>query len=330
MSILENIKDSQKQWANENNIPLQGSEREKGDKIYTMDLNSNFFIPLSDNSYMELKKGKGNELISINNREPTAQALHSSCALVVNIFEYWKQNKEYSIIAKLLGINDKNIINMEYEKPFTIFNKTNIQANLDVCFEYSDNSVVAIESKYTEPYGLRNGKNIFKLKYFDINNKDIWCELPNLFELANMINNNETVFEYLDASQLIKHTLGLQNIIKNKGKYELIYLYFPSIEKTPEVKHEIEIMALNEIMKLDKINFVCLNWLNVIEKLRRNLHDVRKKYIEYIVGRYVNSLLFDKGKIKFTNIAGILNNIDNIKVINSEDIKNAQTAHNKR
>ena len=319
MSIIENIKNSQKQWANEKGILLQGSAGERGDKIYTMDIDSNFFIPLSNDSYMELKNGKGNELLSINNKTPSVQALHSSCALVINIFEYWKQNKEYSIIAKFLGINDKNIVNMNYEKQFTIFNKPKTQANLDVCFEYSDNSFVAIESKYTEPYGLRSGKNIFSPRYF--NEKNIWSDLPNLFELANMINKNETVFEYLDASQLIKHVLGLQNVIKNKEKYKLVYIYFPSINKTPEMNHEIEILAINEIMKLDKINFECLNWMKVMDKLNRNLKNIRKKYIEYIIGRYVHSLMYNKEKINFTNINGVLNSMRNIEIIDPKNIK---------
>jgi hypothetical protein len=295
MGIVEIIKTSQKQWANERNIPLQGSAGERGDKIYTMDINSNFFIPLANDSISEINSGDGNELKSINNNPAKIQALHSSSALVVNIFEYWKQNKEYDIIAKFLGINDKNILNLEYEKQFTIFNKPKKQANLDICFEYSDNSVVAIESKYTEPYSLRNAKKTFAPKYFE--EKSIWNELPNLLELANMINKNETEFEYLDAVQLVKHILGLQNVINNKEKYKLIYIYFPAIEKTPEMKHEIEILALNEIMKLDKINFVYLNWLKVIEKLNRNLKDIRKKYMDYIMGRYVNSYLSVKNNL---------------------------------
>jgi len=295
MNNLEIIKKSQKQWANERNIPLQGSAGERGDKIYTMDLNSNLFLPLSSESYSEFESGDGHEILSINGKAPRMQALFSSSALVVNIFEYWKQNKEYSIIAKLLGINDKDIINMTYEKQFLIFNKPKTQSNIDVCFEYSDNSVVGIESKYKEPFDIRNAKKIFSQKYFE--NKNVWNDLPNLFELANMINKNETQFEYLDAPQLMKHILGLQNVIKNKEKYKLVYIYFPAIEKTPEVKHEIEIMALNEIMKLDKINFVYLNWLKVIEKLNRNLKDIRKKYMDYIMGRYVNSYLAVKNNL---------------------------------
>jgi hypothetical protein len=289
MGVIEIIKTAQKQWANERNIPLQGSAGERGDKIYTMDINSNFFIPLSDESFLELSSGSGNELKSTDDKPAKIQALHSSSALVVNIFEYWKQNKEYEIIAKFLGINNKNISNIKYENKFKISNKLGTPPNLDVCFEYSDNSVVAIESKYTEPYGIRNGKKIFLQKYFD--DKNIWNELPNLFELANMINKNETQFEYLDAPQLIKHILGLQNVIKNKDKYKLIYIYFPAVKKTPEMNHEIEVLALNEIMKLDKVNFIYLNWLNVIEKLNRNLKDIRKKYINYIMERYVNSFL---------------------------------------
>jgi hypothetical protein len=286
---MKKIKPAQKQWANERNISLQGSKGEKGDKIYTMDISSNFFMPLSNDSRSEISSGDGNEIKSTNNNPAKIQALHSSSALVVNIFEYWKQNKEYSIIAKLLGINDKNILNLEYEKQFPIFNKPKTQANVDVCFEYSDNSVVAIESKYTEPYSSRKTKKTFATKYFE--DKNIWNGLPNLSELANMINKNETEFEYLDVVQLLKHILGLQNITKNKEKYKLIYIYFPAIEKTFEMKHKTEILKLNEIMKLDKINFIYLNWLKVIKKLCRNLKDVRKKYIDYIMERYVDSFL---------------------------------------
>ena len=58
-------------------------------KDYLLDLTENLFVPFhnrKDEDYLAFKRGKGKEL------EEKLRAPHSSAALCVNFFKYWKEN----------------------------------------------------------------------------------------------------------------------------------------------------------------------------------------------------------------------------------------------
>ena len=83
-------------------------------------------------------------------------------------------------------------------------------ANLDVTIELLEkNKIIAIESKFTEPYGSVNVK--ISKSYLE---ESLWNKYPDLKKLKNLtenIYNKKCNFQYLDAAQLIKHILGLKN-----------------------------------------------------------------------------------------------------------------------
>jgi hypothetical protein len=97
--ILENIKKSQKEWADAKNVPTERNGKGKYN-FYTKSIRANFFMNLSENSFEKIKDGDGGEIslnslselnsgVSNENKKfDRIQALYSSTALVVNIFEY--------------------------------------------------------------------------------------------------------------------------------------------------------------------------------------------------------------------------------------------------
>jgi len=90
MNAHEYILSKQIQWAYCNNIVLIGSKSNKGRKAYTKKLDDNLFEPLMPKVKSSFNQGDGGELTG---NPCKMQAVHSSSALGVNIFQYWKKNK---------------------------------------------------------------------------------------------------------------------------------------------------------------------------------------------------------------------------------------------
>ncbi|MCK4240596.1 MAG: hypothetical protein KAX30_03165 [Candidatus Atribacteria bacterium] len=96
MNARDYILSKQIQWAYRNNIVLIGSKGDRGRKAYTQKLNDNLFKPLMIEVRNNFTQADGGELT----RNPCKmQAVHSSSALSVNIFQYWKKVKQVPAIA---------------------------------------------------------------------------------------------------------------------------------------------------------------------------------------------------------------------------------------
>lgn len=93
-TAYESICNQQKWWACQRGIRFD----EDGD---TLSLDDNQFLPLLPEVRKEFKAGKGDELGAAGIRGKM-RALHSSSALVVNIFQYWA-NRDVSEIASACG-----------------------------------------------------------------------------------------------------------------------------------------------------------------------------------------------------------------------------------
>ena len=123
MNARDYIITRQIQWAHRQGIVLQGSEGDRGNSAYTTKLCDNLFEPLTDETRAAFYSGDGNELKSAGLRVPKMQALHSSSALVVNVFQYWQRVDEVAVMAAACGLcNAKNTRSMKlkFERRFEI------------------------------------------------------------------------------------------------------------------------------------------------------------------------------------------------------------------
>jgi len=283
MKTFELIKMKQKIWSMNAAISLQGSKKERGEKNYTRSIEENLYRSLSVRSKNELLAGDGNEFGNDTN-PGKIQALHSSSALVVNFFEYWKANDTFSPIAKAIRIPSTNISSIAYESKYPILLDKGKHPNIDVCFKYNNGTIIGIECKFTEPFQNRNANHGLKGKY--LKEKGIWDELPNLRKLASKISPNDNEFKYLHCAQLIKHTLGLLNALKNKSKFRLVYLYYPALMGNNE-KYFSEIEIFAETMAKDDIRFSSITWQQIIKYFINNLTEQDRDYVNYITSRYL-------------------------------------------
>ena len=134
-------------------------------------MNDNLVSLLSQDTQKEFESGKGGELGERGSRGKM-QALHSSSALVVNVFEYWRSYNVDAVAQACGAPSGMTEMRFEQNHPTPL---GGIPPHLDVEFYGTDMKPVAIESKFTEPYHRKTKREI-KDKY--LNRKGLWVQLP--------------------------------------------------------------------------------------------------------------------------------------------------------
>ena len=286
MNAYEYITTKQIRWAMNHDIQLIGSKGSKGLLAYTHELDKNLFEPLSLEVRKSFEQGDGNE---ISGSPAKMQAVHSSSALGVNVFQYWQKNGQLSVIASACGfcrkgnpVSEKIMFEDKYRIDENL-DKFPIPPNIDVVFHNSDSfefKRFAVECKFSEAYGSYK-HNGLRPAYLDL--LPLWSDIPNLFNYAESICPNEN-FIYLHSAQLIKHILGLKNHFDKKG-FKLLYLWYDVLGKEGSI-HREEIEKFSEVAKADKINFLAMSFQELIHAMSKDIKPEHKDYIKYLTERY--------------------------------------------
>lgn len=286
MNAYNYIVEKQIQWALNRGIKLVGSKGERGRRTRTQELNKNLFRPLSPLAREQFEKGDGNEVNGESGNPSKMQALHSSSALGVNIFQYWQDIDQVSVIAAACGfcrsgnnVSDKIVFEDKYE----IDSVLGIPPNIDVVIHNNTSSKVkcfAVECKFTEAYSLYEHSGL-KQKYL---NQEIWTEIPKIYCLAKSISPEDNSFRYLHTAQLIKHILGLKSQVGKNG-FKLLYLWYDTLGEAGSL-HRKEIERFAETVKADEINFLSRSYQELISTLSSRYRDEHPDYIKYLTERY--------------------------------------------
>ena len=282
MKAYEYIISKQIQWALNRDIPLIGSKVTRGRPARTLDLDKNLFEPLNVDVRKSFEQGDGNE---ISGNPCKMQAVHSSSALGVNVFQYWQRIEQVSVIASACGfcrkgnaISEKIVFEDKYPVDDDL-DKFPIAPNIDVVFHNSDSSRFkrfAVECKFSEAYGSQKHSGlkpaIFKLI-------ELWSDIPNLRKFAKSICPDE-YFIHLHSAQLIKHILGLKRKFGKSG-FRLLYLWYDVLGEEGAV-HRSEIEKFSEKAKADGIYFDAMSYQELIlimskeYRQERQLHQIFK------------------------------------------------------
>ena len=287
MKANEYIISKQIQWVHHNNITLTGSKgHNRGRQAYTKNFDDNLFEPLMPEVKSDFEKADGGELTG----DPypcKMQAIHSSSALGMNIFQYWKRINQVSAIAAACGFCSDNSSSqgINFEVKYPISEKFPRSSNIDVVINNSPKSrfkVFAIECKFSEAYSSRNHSGISP-KYIKLDT--IWENIPNLCNFARTISPNDDKFAHLHPAQLLKHILGLKEKF-GKNKFRLLYLWYDTIG--PEsAKHHKEIEEFIKVTETDGIYFHAMSYRELVIKLAKNYRNTHRDYINYITRRYL-------------------------------------------
>lgn len=288
LSAYEFIISKQIQWAQNNGLELIGSKGKRGRPAYTRELNMNLFWPLTEHVRDCFKQGNGNETVGSAESPAKMQALHSSSALGVNVFQYWEGIHQAPLIAAACGFCKKGEVVSEkiiFEEKCPIKEINRIPPNVDIVIHNMESSRIkrfAIESKFTEPYRSGTDKGL-KSAYLNVN--ELWEDIPEIHKFAKSISPNNTTNKYLDTAQLIKHILGLKTHY-DKGGFKLLYLWYDVLGKEGAI-HKNEIDEFTKIALSDGIYFSAISYQELIISLAKDYRKDHQEYIKKLTERYL-------------------------------------------
>jgi hypothetical protein len=268
MKAYEYIVGKQTQWAMSRGIPLVGSKGLRGRLAYTPQMNQNLFEPLAPDVHECFSRGDGNEINGSPESPAKMQAVHSSSALGVNVFHYWRRLGQVSGIAAACGFCSKgNAISQKivFEDKYSINHKFRFSPNIDVVFHNAESGRCkrfAVECKFSEPYGSQRHGGL-KPEYMAFGK--LWADVPGLHALAVSISPDDKKFIYFHAAQLIKHVLGLKNAFGKAG-FRLLYLWY-DVPGHEGATHRKEIESFSEVTKSDGVKFHSMSYQELILRL---------------------------------------------------------------
>lgn len=292
MGSAANIRNRQIEWGEKKGIPCDKDKR-------CSRLEGNLCLQkIHPKTRHEFERGDGGELKRRGGREPNMHSLFSSAALACNFFDYWRGVENASPLAEALKFYTQ-IIDIKFEEKFE-HGLCSKRPNIDVVLTGPNRTILAIESKFTEPFdGSKNSKVVGPSYFSDGREVDNgrWSQLglSGCQALAESLRQKHC-YKHLDAAQLLKHMLGLANS-KGTGKpmrYEewtLFYLWFNP--GGPEAdRHEEEIEQFTKAVRRDdgKVGdhgeFRTTTYQKLFGKLSRKLDDSHEEYREYLAQRY--------------------------------------------
>jgi hypothetical protein len=245
---------------------------------FVRELDSNLRVPMS--AATRAAFARGSELEARSTRPARIEALHSSAALVANVFDHWSA-RDAAPLAAALGL-PREAGTVTFEEPFP----TGVEGDppyIDVTLRFRSGRVLAIESKFSEWLARRRpSKGDLKPKYFAAATP-LWADagLPACQALAQDIRDGRERFLHFNAAQLLKHALGLKRALGSK--FELRYLYYDSHGSHAAAhRQEIERFALR---LRDEIAFASSTYQQLFGALRLDA-EVDADYLSYLRARY--------------------------------------------
>lgn len=272
-------------------IALVGSKGNRGRPSYTPELDQNLFQPLLPKVRKAFDDGDGGELGS-SGFPGKMQAVHSSSALGVNVFQYWKSishpDSAVPVIAAMCGLcrrGSQVSRDIKFEEKYPISDSFGFHPNIDVVIHNEKKAKFerfAIECKFSEAYGAHKHGGL-KPKYLDLNN--IWDGIPKLRAFAERIAPDDTDFKHLHPAQLVKHILGMKRQF-GSGGFRLLYLWYDVFGDEGK-RHRDEVAEFSGVAKQDGIAFHSLTYQALIIRLAKDLRDRHPDYIRYLTKRYL-------------------------------------------
>jgi len=287
MNGYEYILAKQIAWATNRGIPLEGSKVSRGRPAYASNLDQNLFQTLLPEVRAAFVAGDGDELGSPG-LPGKMQAVHSSSALGVNVFQYWKAASAVPVIAAACGLckqGSQVSCDIRFEEKYPINDAFRFSPNIDVVIHNGDTVAIqrfAIECKFSEAYGTHKHTGL-KAKYLDCG--VTWGDIPSLRTLAESISPDDNKFMHLHPAQLIKHILGMKRQFGPDG-FRLLYLWYDVLGEDGK-RHRDEVAEFAGVAKQDGIMFHSLTYQELIVKLVATAGNDHKEYVRYLTDRYL-------------------------------------------
>ena len=285
MTSGEFIQGKLRAWADRQNIALQGSAGERGAKNYTKSLRDNLFGgELLPEVRASLEAGAGGELRS---DVPSMQALHSSAAMAVNLFQHWLGNRDFSTLAALLEVPSRGIEGIGFERKYPVCANWKDRGfkeppHLDLGVDYKNGGRVGVECKLFEPYGRLQHAPL-RSPYLALEGS--WKDLPACRALGEELKVGDAGFMRLGPAQLLRHILGLR-FGAPVDKVRLVYLYVDA-PGDEAAEHRAEIGRFQARIANDPVRFVPMTVQEFILRAVDRCREEHEAYVDYLAERYL-------------------------------------------
>jgi hypothetical protein len=209
------------------------------------------------------------------------RAVHSSMALAVNVFDHWNRADPVPL-AEALGVAGP-VRRLVFE-PHLPMGLAGNPASPDILVEFGDGGLMAIECKFSEwLVPKRQRGKVFRDRYFPPG-PGAWCAagLPACQVLADDLQSGREYCRYLDAAQLLKHTLGLS---AGGSRWSLLYLYFDwpgSIQRS----HRVELDRIGARVA-GETGWRSMTYQSLVARLSASGAPVEQGYLGYLQARYL-------------------------------------------
>ncbi len=275
--LCDQLKETQQSWAGARGLVFDAHG-------YCESCNANLFEPLTSCSLRDIASGDGAEFGS-GSAKGKIQALHSSTALVCNVFDYWR-GRNLAVLQKALDLSVR-LCGLAFEQKFPT--GAGGRANLDVVLYGCDGTILAIESKFTEPFKRSKNKCFLKPKYFP-SNRSLWKDagLSGCQAVADSLRNGLLRFETLDAAQLLKHMLGLG---RSGSSWTLMCIWYAPGGQLSNL-HSEELAAFSRALGVDSPKFRTTTYQDLFQSLALGPEDA--DYAAYLQARYFAESLSNK------------------------------------
>lgn len=270
---LDGILHSQRRWAEGAGILLDSDG-------YAHRLADNLLEEMSSATYAEFRAGSGAELGEHGGRGKM-QALHSSSAFACNVYGYWRERAP-SRVARALGAQSNEwALSFEHKVGTGVLRAI---ANLDIWLESKDGAVIAVESKFCEPYRVKGKQSELASAYRLTPSSSAWSDvgLGRCHEIAAATSSGGLRWKSLDVFQLLKHLLALKR--NGQGNSSLCYAWFDR-ENDESKEHRREVERFAELLGADGA-FSSVTHQEVVARLRREGEVGHSAYFAYLATRY--------------------------------------------
>lgn len=215
---------------------------------YLATLQDNLFLKrLQLETESEFHRADGSELRDTAIKPAKMRALISSSALAVNFFDAWRGARQPHLGSALGLGGDLDALRFEFQPAgYPVKPRS---PNLDLVLKLSTGVSVAVESKFTEPYGTK--ATGLSAKYFP-RSRGLW-DAADLAGAQRLADNLRPQWLHLDVPQLLKHMLGLAS--DGEAPKSLVYLWYDT--GLPDAgAHRAEIDRFAAAVAGDRIAFV--------------------------------------------------------------------------
>lgn len=269
---------AQTRWAEEHSISLERAG-------YVELLADNLFLgQLNSETRADFESADGGELQDNGHRPAKMRALISSSALAVNFFDAWRHASKERLPAAL-GL-DEPLERIRFEYKCTAYPIGPRSPNLDVVLTTASGRRIAIESKFLESYRNPAKHAVLSEKYFP-SGRGVWsaARLP---RAQALVNDKSIRWNYLDASQLLKHLLGLR-CDTSPGEVELLYLWYDT-GLGDAIAHRMEISRFAEAVQEDNpedcLHFRSMTYQELFASLADRAGELPSGWATYMSARY--------------------------------------------